>query len=119
MRKTTEGPLHIEVTPMGKPRMTRRDVWAKRPVVVAYRAYGDELRLRLPGYELPPSLDIIFHLPMPPSWSAKKRQEMAGKPHQQKPDIDNLLKAFMDHLAEGDAHVYDVRARKHWSIRAE
>ncbi|MCR4339433.1 MAG: RusA family crossover junction endodeoxyribonuclease, partial [Gemmatimonadaceae bacterium] len=37
-----------------------------------------------------------FRLPMPPSWSNKKRLAMIGQPHAQKPDIDNLLKAVLE-----------------------
>jgi len=43
---------------------------------------------------------------MPQSWSKKKRAEMRGKPHQQRPDLDNLIKAFKDALCEDDSHVH-------------
>ena len=59
--------------------------------------------------------DIDFLVPMPKSWSKKQRAEMMGRPHQQKPDIDNYLKAFMDAMAIEDQYVFDVRARKFWS----
>ncbi|HEU5187072.1 MAG TPA: RusA family crossover junction endodeoxyribonuclease [Candidatus Saccharimonadales bacterium] len=105
----------VKLKPVGKPRMTRRDVWKQRPVVMVYRAYGDELRLKLPHYELPGELRIVFHLPMPQSWSEKKKAAMDGVPHKQKPDVDNLLKGFMDHLAKDDSHVWRVEAMKIWS----
>ena len=35
----------IPVTPMGAPRQTQRDKWAKRPVVVRYHAFRDVVRL--------------------------------------------------------------------------
>lgn len=94
--------------------MTRSDVWKQRPVVERYHAYCDELRLRLTGWELPEDLDIVFCLPMPQSWSQKKKSEMVGKPHQQKPDIDNLLKGFMDAMATEDSYVWKVTAEKRW-----
>ena len=34
------------ITPVPKPRMTRRDRWAKRPCVLRYWAFKDEVRLR-------------------------------------------------------------------------
>ena len=37
---------------------------------------------------------IQFHFAMADSWSKKKKAEMNGKPMQQKPDNDNLFKAF-------------------------
>ena len=107
----------IEILPVAKPRMTRRDKWLNppRPAVAQYRAFADELRYLLHGYEVPPVFDIIFYLPCPPSWSAKKRREMHGKPHQQKPDIDNIIKAWLDSLTVDDAYVYDVHAAKYWT----
>ena len=35
--------------------------------------------------------------------------------HQQRPDIDNLLKGLMDALLEEDSHIHTVYARKIWS----
>ena len=54
-------------------------------------------------------------MPMPQSWSNKKRDEMRHKPHQQKPDIDNLIKAVLDALLEDDCAVWMVEACKVWS----
>ena len=34
----------IKIIPRAKPRMTRADTWKKRPCVVKYWAYKDELR---------------------------------------------------------------------------
>lgn len=52
---------------------------------------------------------------MPKSWSARKRQGMNGSMHQSKPDIDNLIKAFLDALCEDDSYVYEIHAKKVWS----
>jgi Holliday junction resolvase RusA-like endonuclease len=60
-------------------------------------------------------LDIIFYLPMPKSWSKKKRTEMNGTYHDQKPDIDNLAKAFMDAFGSEDKHVAILHAEKYWA----
>ncbi len=101
------------ITPMGKPRMTRSDKWKKRLEVLRYRAFCDHVRLL--GVELPEAgAHITFILPMPQSWSKKKRLEMAGKPHQQKPDKDNLEKALMDAIYADDAHIWDSRVTKRW-----
>ncbi|MHB9319097.1 RusA family crossover junction endodeoxyribonuclease [Phytobacter diazotrophicus] len=101
------------IVPMGKPRMTRADKWKKRPEVMRYRAFCDEVRLR--GVALPESgAYVTFVLPMPASWSKKKRQQHNGQPHQQKPDCDNMLKALMDAIYADDAHVWDCRVTKVW-----
>lgn len=105
----------LDITPVGKPRMTQRDRWAHRPAVERYHAYCDQLRLLLPDYELPHKLSLVFYLPMPQSWSSKKRELMKGAPHRQKPDIDNLAKAFMDAFKVDDSHVHSLHAEKYWS----
>lgn len=106
--------MFIPITPVGKPRMTQRDRWAKRPAVVRYYQFCDELRLKHPA-ALPPLLIVTFYLPMPKSWSKKKKAAYNGKPHQQKPDIDNLCKAVMDALAKDDSYIWCVSAKKYWT----
>jgi Holliday junction resolvase RusA-like endonuclease len=110
--------LRLSVTPTPAPRQTGRDAWNPSPRVVRYRAFRDELRIRAgqAGYAPGDQIDVVFYLPMPPSWSQKKRREMIGQPHRQKPDTDNLLKAFCDALLpEDDCHVWDMRGRKFWA----
>ncbi|MBO4148369.1 RusA family crossover junction endodeoxyribonuclease [Enterobacter ludwigii] len=101
------------ITPVGKPRMTRRDKWKQRPPVMRYRMFCDEARLH--GIRVPESgAHITFVLPMPPSWSKKKREAMDGQPHQQKPDLDNLKKSLLDALFEDDSHIWGTRTSKIW-----
>lgn len=101
------------ITPVPKPRMTQRDKWAKRPAVLRYRAFCDEVRLK--GVEIPESgSHIKFGIPMPKSWSKKKRREMLLMPHRQKPDIDNLTKALLDAVHKDDSGVWDLRTSKFW-----
>lgn len=53
-----------DITPIGKPRMTRADKWKTRPAVMRYRAFCDEARLR--KINLPESgAHITFVMPMP------------------------------------------------------
>lgn len=107
--------ISIPVTPIGKPRQTQSDRWRQRPAVIRYRYFCDELRAFLPGYELPAEVRVTFFMPMPPSWSKKKRLAMVGAPHQQRPDIDNAVKSILDALAKEDSHVYLLHAEKYWS----
>lgn len=103
------------ITPVPKPRMTQRDKWAKRPAVMRYRDFADGVRLL--NIRVPESgASIVFGLPMPKSWSKKKRLAMDGQPHQQKPDIDNLLKALLDSIYAEDCGVYHIGGMgKYWS----
>lgn len=109
------------INPMGKPRMTQRDKWLKpaRKVIARYWAYKDVLVLQanLEGYIPSDVLSVQFNIPMPKSWSKKKREAMNGQPHRQKPDLDNLLKAFQDCLCKEDSYIWGYsRCAKMWSL---
>ena len=107
--------LLFDVEPVAYVRQTRADRWKKRPAVLKYRAFRDRLREKAGDYT-PSDGDIIhFHVAMPKSWSKKKRKEMIGKPHKQRPDLDNFLKGFWDAFGE-DSHLSDVTVRKVWAI---
>ena len=108
----------LDVEPMGAVRQSRRDAFDPSPAASRYYVFCDELRTkaRLAGYEPGEVIDIVFYLPMPASWSQRKRREMDGMPHRQKPDTDNLLKAFADALLSEDCHVWDMRGRKFWAV---
>lgn len=103
----------IKINPVPKPRMTRADKWQKRPAVVRYHAFADELRLKYKG-ELPDAVVLSFFIPMPQSWSQKKREAMLWAPHQQRPDIDNLIKSVLDALCEDDSYIHQIEASKQW-----
>lgn len=102
------------ITPIPKPRMTRRDKWHRRKPVLQYFAFKDEVKLH--KLTLPESgYHVIFLIPMPKSWSKKKREQMKGQPHQQKPDKDNLEKALLDAIYHEDCRVWDGRSTKLWA----
>ena len=110
-----------QIKPCPKPRMTRRDKYLgkpgrdpMRPEVARYWAFRDEVGYRMKEVNLDES-KVIFFVPMPPSWSAKKRAEMLGQPHRQKPDLDNFIKGLGDALHADDAHVATVWAAKRWA----
>ncbi len=104
---------NYEITPVPKPRQTQSDRWKQRACVMRYRAFADECREQ--GMEIVNGATVIFNLPMPKSWSKKKKALMLGKGHQQKPDVDNLLKAVMDAVLQEDCHIYDIHSQKFWA----
>jgi len=104
----------ITIKPMGKPRMTQRDVWKKRPCVMRYRAFCDDLRARVVVPDDVAQLSWIAYLPMPKSWSKKKTDVMRGQPHRQRPDRDNIDKAILDALFKDDSGVYSGHIEKRW-----
>lgn len=114
----------FNINPMGKPRMTRRDKWLNppRPEILKHRlakqgmqAYALQNRCVLKE-----TFKITFVLAMPDSWSKKKKAQMDGTAHRQKPDIDNLLKFVMDAmLPDGDECVHEVTAKKRWGYEGK
>lgn len=108
--------LVIRINPMGKPRMTNRDKWAKRPVVVRYWAWKDELLLKAPGFFLPDNFSVEFRIQMPKSWSEKKKKRMFLQPHKVKPDLDNCIKSLLDSLTveTNDSYIWKITASKVW-----
>ena len=109
-------PGHVQVfaiEPTPKPRQTRADRWIKRPPVLRYRAFADEVRLR--HLELPTRYyHVVFVMTMPSSWPEKKKRLHEGCPHTDTPDKDNLEKALLDAVYGRDEHVWDGRVSKVW-----
>ncbi len=103
-----------DITPVPKPRQTRADKWKQRPPVMRYRAFADEVRLKLPTDIDFSNVAILFILPMPKSWSKKKKGKMGLTVHRQTPDIDNLCKALLDAYHKDDSGIYCLRAAKIW-----
>ncbi len=67
--------------------------------------------------KLPLKLSIVATFKVPTSMSAKKKLELVGKPHTQRPDGDNILKcadAWNGILWLDDSQVYDARIIKLW-----
>jgi Holliday junction resolvase RusA-like endonuclease len=110
--------ITVRINPCAKPRQTRSDVWKKRPIVLKYRKFADDLRAEFnrKRVEISDCLECQFIIQMPKSWSKKKRAEMMGKPHQQRPDLDNLEKAVQDALCKEDSHIHKHKTSKVWGL---
>lgn len=107
--------------PLGKPRMTRTDRWKKRPCVLRYWAWKDRLLYevksqigKLPEANSVTSLSWTACFAMPKSWSKRKRAELLGQLHRQKPDRDNIDKALLDALYDEDSGIAAGSLRKEW-----
>lgn len=118
----------LAIDPIGAPRMSRSDQWKVNPnhsdpkkrqrvCVTRYFAWKDAfvLACKRVGWTLEPRIRIEFRIAMPPSWSKKKRSEMNGRPHQQKPDYDNLAKCIGDAFGVDDSFIWDARITKRWA----
>ena len=71
----------------------------------------------------PIKLVLEFHMPIPKSWTRKKRLNALGKPHSSRSDIDNLMKFVGDALNgilwEDDALIFEIVARKFYAEEAK
>ena len=88
---------------------------AEQLIALAYRAnnIGTEL------IDQPVMLKVNFFFQMPKSWAKKKKEAHNGRPHTQKPDLDNLVKTVKDALNKiawhDDSQVFSVTAEKYWT----
>ena len=95
--------------------MTRADKWKKRQCVTKFFAFRDAIKLSSIHNIALESFDIEFYIQMPKSWSKKKKAKMNGEPHQQRPDLDNYIKAWCDSVFEEDSVVWRFKASKRWT----
>lgn len=121
----------FNITPVPAPRANQWDYKIKtgrnkgqkkpfhlmRPCVKKYINYKNQLTLlaSMEKYQLTQPLNMVFVLPMPRSWSKKKKEKTNGLPHQSKPDLDNLIKSFKDAVLAEDSFVHHYKdIKKVW-----
>jgi Holliday junction resolvase RusA-like endonuclease len=63
------------------------------------------------------TLEIVFLVPMPNSWSKKKKEKENRMPVKTRPDIDNYVKAFLDALLVEDGHIWKIIAEKRYAFK--
>jgi Holliday junction resolvase RusA-like endonuclease len=96
--------ISIPVEPMGAVRMTRRGKFTN-PKALRYLAYKDHLQWQAKQQRKgnffssgPLEVFIWFTMPIPDSYSEKKKTALIGEYHIKKPDTDNLVKGVFDAL---------------------
>jgi Holliday junction resolvase RusA-like endonuclease len=118
----------FNVIPMGAVRMTQSDKWRTNPnhpdpnkrqreSVRAYFKFKNDLfdqALEM-KFELTLFLDAIYFMPMPQSWSEKKKEAMVGMPCKVRPDTDNITKGVKDALKVEDGDIWWEKAEKRWA----
>tara|TARA_R110000787_G_scaffold44755_2_gene109597 strand:- start:1146 stop:1532 length:387 start_codon:yes stop_codon:yes gene_type:complete len=67
----------------------------------------------------PVSVSIAFYMPIPKSYSKKKKAllSLEKTPHTNKPDIDNMMKLYFDCFDFDDKIIYKTKAEKTYSPR--
>jgi len=73
--------------------------------------------------ESPVCVNMIFHMPMPKTWSHKRKKQQLGKPMTSKPDVDNLMKWILDVLNgiayQDDRYVTSGYFQKMWGYEGK
>ncbi len=112
--------VHGKPFPDQRPRVARNGGIIPNQNVIEWKELVERVGLRYmtvmaPLLE-PVELKLVFHMPIPESWSRKRRDDAAGTAHAKKPDVDNLAKAVMDALNgvvwQDDAQVTSLNVRK-------
>lgn len=120
----------FDVIPMGAPRMTQSDKWKTNPnhidqlkrqrrPVMNYYAFKNILlyQAKEMQFELGKTLDALYLIPMPNSWSIKKKERMNGMPCEVKPDTDNITKGVKDTFRKNDSDIWYEKAEKRWAFK--
>lgn len=108
--------IEIDINPMGAVRTTQRAKFSDERFH-KYARYKTALAMFLRGYNIkqcPEVFKIQFVMPFPISYTQKQCRELVGSPHRYKPDIDNLVKGFMDCFGKDDSGVHRIEAEKVW-----
>ena len=70
----------------------------------------------IPTYAVPVEIEFVFGIKTPASLSNKKKISLEGTPHSKKPDIDNLVKYYLDvlqpNVISDDAKVTKISSSK-------
>lgn len=113
--------IYIPISPVSKPRMTKRDRWSKRPAVLKYWKFKDDLSIVRDDLASfigeNHDVQITFGVQIPKSYSKKKTSSRLLEYHKQRPDIDNFLKGLLDATMDEDSGVASVFCQKIWCLR--
>lgn len=105
-----------DITPCPAPRQTRKDKFDPSPAVRKYHAFRDEVGYKIKS--LPEEFfHVVFMMPIPKSWTKKRKKQMHGTPHKSTPDKDNMEKALIDAVYRNidDSHVWNTASTKIWA----
>jgi Holliday junction resolvase RusA-like endonuclease len=110
----------------GRPRMTRRGFAYTPSATRKFEAHG-RLAAQLamdgrPPIQVPVRVELLIELPIPTSWSERKRAAaiVGDVRPTSRPDLDNFLKAILDAIntivVADDAQIVEVCATKKFGI---
>jgi len=108
----------------GRPRMTRSGhVYTPKKTLDAEYILAQAWRISgYPKFQGPVKVRMLFRMPIPKSWSRKRREAAVGVWHTKRPDIDNLIKIIdgLNELAwDDDSQIVVIEAIKIYEIEPE
>lgn len=113
--------IPFEVTAASRPRVTRYGTFYSKNYEAFRKVVGEWLDTQIKpvsfgGVAL--KARFVFILPLPKSYSKKKKELLLGQPMTDRKDIDNMQKSVMDVLQgryfNDDCQIYHVTASKYW-----
>lgn len=113
--------LSGDPVPLARPRVTKWGVYDSQSVLRKSAALDLQLQHSFGGLlNGPLKLDVTFFMPLPASWSKKKKASQEEQPHVSRPDLDNLIKWLCD-IAGGiiyhdDCIISQINARKIYGL---
>jgi len=111
--------IQIPIQPKPAPRITHQGRFTKS--AKAYYSYKDYLKLfcNANDFIISEKVKITFFIPIGKSISKKETALRLGKPHKQRPDLDNLVKGIWDALATEDGFIHTLQCSKVWSLEGK
>lgn len=93
------------------------------PQFVVKKNILEYLKLDMEPFEDILEVDFNFFFEIPQSWSKKKKAAKLNTPHDQTPDLDNIIKFILD-LFNGivwkdDKIIFKINAEKLWSEKSQ
>ena len=110
--------------PAARPRVTKNGTYNPKKKELEALSWEIEEQILKNNYRYLPSsgpisMSITFFMPIPKGNSKKRRNEIKGKPHTKRCDLDNLVKFLCDSMNgiifKDDSQVYCIDATKLWS----
>lgn len=94
--------------PSGLKRLLRIERYNQYKISLSAEAKRMQFRMH------PQGMSITFYIPVPRSWTKKKKRQAHLQFHTSTPDLDNLMKAMQDSLLTDDRHLAHYELSKRW-----
>jgi Holliday junction resolvase RusA-like endonuclease len=120
--------LNTTLIPASRPRVVRRGGKSISFYPKKYSDFKNTMKILISKLEhtdvipkdIPIEATLEINIPIPKSYSKKKKEKLVGSYHCKKPDIDNLVKSAFDSFNEvlynDDSQIAFLKVIKKWSL---